>query len=164
MRIPTALACLALLSACGGGHSTATVSAPQPSRSAATATPSPIPTHTNVPVPPTQTGPHFATPQAAMRYLSSAWNRNDITALKHVTDPLARDELQLMHDEAADLKLDHCTFTKARGDYQCFFTHGFPPGYKHKYPLGKAEFTVGPADKPGWYMTFFESCGDGDGT
>ena len=95
-----------------------------------------------------------------MRYLVAAWNRNDIVALKHVTDPAARDQLQAMHSEAADLKLDHCTFTKSRGDYECFFTHGFPKGYKTKSSVGSAEFTVGPADRPGWYMTVFVDCGD----
>ena len=158
MRLPTALACMVLLSACGGGHATATVSAPQPSRSAEAATPSPTPTHTNVPVPPT-TGPHFATPQAAMRYLASAWNRNDITALKHVTDPNARMALDAMHSEATNLALDRCTFTKARGDYECYFTHDFPKGYVSETGHGTAEFTVGPARKPGWYMTYFIDCG-----
>lgn len=159
MRLPTALACLALLSACGGGHATATVSAPQPSRSAAAVTPAPTPTHTNVPVPPTQTGPHFATPQAAMRYLASAWNRNDLTALKHVTDPAARDQLLAMHDEATNLRLNHCTLNQGAGDYHCVFDHDYPTGYKTPHPHGQAEFTVGPADRPGWYMTFFERCG-----
>jgi hypothetical protein len=94
-----------------------------------------------------------------MRYLASAWNRNDLTALKHVTDPQARSLLLDMHKEAADLSLDHCTFTKARGDYECFFNHGFPEGYKSRGPVGHAEFTVGPADRPGWYMTYFIDCG-----
>ena len=109
--------------------------------------------------PPAASPVHFATPEASMRYLASAWNRNDLVQLKHVTDPNARDELLRMHDEAANLKLDHCTFTKARGDYECYFTHGFPKGYKSKGPVGTAEFTVGPAAKPGWYMTYFIECG-----
>jgi hypothetical protein len=64
-----------------------------------------------------------------------------------------------MHREAADLALDHCSFTKARGDYECFFDHGFPKGYKSHGTVGHAEFTVGPADRPGWYMTYFIDCG-----
>ncbi len=123
------------------------------------ATPSPTMTPRPAPTPPVASAVHFNTPEAAMRYLASAWNRNDLVQLKHVTDPHARDELQLMHDEAANLKFDHCTFTKARGDYECFFTHGFPKGYKSKGPVGTAEFTVGPATKPGWYMTYFIECG-----
>lgn len=97
-----------------------------------------------------------------MRYLADAWNRNDIVSLKHVTDPDARQALVDMYSEARDLKLDHCTFTKERGDYECFFLHGFPKGYQTEVPgamYGTAEFTVGPARKPGWYMTFFVDCG-----
>jgi hypothetical protein len=76
-----------------------------------------------------------------------------------VTDPAARELLIDMYKEAADLKLDRCTLNKGRGDYECFFTHGFPKGYKSKGPVGSAEFTVGPADRPGWYMTYFVDCG-----
>ncbi|MDQ1688139.1 MAG: hypothetical protein QOK42_1114 [Frankiaceae bacterium] len=97
-----------------------------------------------------------------MRYLADAWNRNDIASLKHVTDPKARDALVAMYSEARDLKLDHCSYTKQRGDYECFFRHGFPKGYTPEVAgatYGTAEFTVGPARKPGWYMTFFIDCG-----
>lgn len=96
-----------------------------------------------------------------MVYLASAWNRRDLVELKHVTDPDARARLDLMHDEATDLKLDRCTRDDKRGDYECFFTHGFPKGYKseHGATVGTAEFTVGPALKPGWYMTYFIDCG-----
>jgi hypothetical protein len=46
------------------------------------------------------------------------------------------------------------------GDFECYFTHGFPKGYRnHSGPVGTAEFTVGPADRPGWYMTVFVDCG-----
>jgi hypothetical protein len=148
LMISRYLAASALLLAAACGSDSATVEAPKPS-----ITPRPSPT------PPAASAVHFNTPQAAMRYLASAWNRNDLVQLKHVTDPLARDALQLMHDEAANLTFDHCTFTKARGDYECFFTHGFPKGYKSKGPVGTAEFTVGPATKPGWYMTYFIECG-----
>ena len=154
MKARRALLCLLLASACGGnGSSTlgASVATPSPSPSAVA--------RTGSPVPPTQAGPHFATPEAAMRYLASAWNRNDIVELKHVTDPNARSELLAMHSEATNLSLDRCTFTKARGDYECFFNHDFPKGYKSKGPHGTAEFTVGPARRPGWYMTYFIDCG-----
>jgi hypothetical protein len=101
---------------------------------------------------------HFDSPEAAMRYLASAWNRGDITSLKHVTDPAARDLLQDMHREAADLKLDRCEVNPGEGDYECYFTHGYPEGYT-KTGQGTARFRVGPADRPGWYMTYFEECG-----
>ena len=163
MRRSLALLALCLASACGGGAGTTTLGGPGPSASSsaphAVVFPSdePIPSYT--PTPPPASSVHFATPEAAMTYLADAWNRGDLTALKHVTDPGARDELQSMHAEATDLKLDHCTFSKARGDYECYFTHGFPKGYKAQSPIGTAEFTVGPADRPGWYMTYFVDCG-----
>jgi hypothetical protein len=154
---------LALATACGAPGSSTSATA----TSAATAA-TPVPTATALPPVPTSTptpptgGPHFDTPEAAMTYLADAWNRNDIVSLKHVTDPAARRQLVDMYSEARDLKLDHCTFTKSRGDYECFFLHGFPKDYKPEVPgatVGTAEFTVGPADKPGWYMTFFVDCG-----
>jgi len=169
MNIHVALLSLALVSGCGGGASSVlapggsgTPTPPAPTAPTAltpSATSLPIPTTT--PTPPTQPGPQFATPEAAMRYLASAWNRGDLVSLKHVTDPAARTQLLEMHREATNLALDHCTFTKSRGDYECFFTHGFPKGYKseHGATVGTAEFTVGPARKPGWYMTFFIDCG-----
>ena len=156
------VACL-LAAACGGRSATVTTAAAPPSPSpsvAATPRESPSPLVTSSPIPPMTTGPHFATPEAAMTYLASAWNRMDMTALKHVTDSKARQLLIDMYREAADLKLHHCTFTTWRGDYECYFTHGFPKGYKTTSKLGSAEFTVGPADRPGWYMTVFVDCGD----
>jgi hypothetical protein len=98
-----------------------------------------------------------------MRYLATAWNSGSITDLKHVTDPSARSQLVAMHSEATNLQLESCTRNEARQDYDCTFTHDFPPGYPHTHAVGKAGFVVGPADRPGWYMTVFEYCGDGDG-
>lgn len=94
-----------------------------------------------------------------MTYLAAAWNRNDLVSLKHVTDPNARDALDAMHSEATDLRLDHCAPRKGLGDYECYFTHDFPKGYKSKTGHGTAEFTVGPARRSGWYMTVFVDCG-----
>ena len=153
------LSCL-LAAACGGQSASVTTvaAAPSPSSFAATSA-SPSPLVTSSPLPPKQPGPHFATPEAAMRYLASAWNRMDMTSLKHVTDPNARQLLIDMYREAAHLRLDHCSPRKGMGDFECYFTHGFPKGYKSKSPVGTAEFTVGPADRPGWYMTVFVACG-----
>ena len=94
-----------------------------------------------------------------MRYLADAWNRLDLEALMHVTDPSARGELIAMHREATDLRLDHCSPNEGLGDYECYFTHDYPKGYQGKTRNGTAEFTVGPARRSGWYMTAFESCG-----
>ena len=138
-----ALLALALTAACGGGTTASVASSPTPVRTASP-TPAPIPS--------------FGTPEAAMRYLASAWNRGDLTELKHVTDPAARDQLLGMHREAADLKLEKCT-RREQGDYECTFTHGFPVGYQHATAVGHAGFLVGPARRSGWYMTVYEYCG-----
>ena len=99
-----------------------------------------------------------------MRYLAAAWNANDLDDLKHVTDPAARDQLNGMHSEAIALALDHCVRRPA-GDYDCFFTHEFPNDEVRQREdadgdgIGHAEFLVGPADRPGWYMTVYVGCG-----
>jgi hypothetical protein len=104
--------------------------------------------------------PHFDTPEAAMRYLALAWNNNDLVSLRHVTDPSARSQLLSMHSEAVNLRLDHCT-KRPQGDYLCTFSHDYPPGTSTTIAggVGRAEFVVGPALTPGWYMTVFQSCG-----
>ena len=104
--------------------------------------------------------PHFDTPEAAMAYLASAWNRNDVVELDHVTNPAARAQLAGMHSEAVNLRLNHCT-RRPQGDYVCFFDHDYPAGTSTTLPggLGHAQFLVGPALTPGWYMTVFEGCG-----
>lgn len=137
-----------LLAACGQGSSPGSHTVTEPT-----------PTHTNTPVPPKNPGVHFATPEAAMRYLATAWNHDDLVSLKHVTDPAARTELLGMKTEATNLRLNHCTRNAEQGDYTCYFDHDYPKGYTGTKGEGKAVFTVGPADRPGWYMTYFESCG-----
>jgi hypothetical protein len=101
---------------------------------------------------------HFATPQAAMRYLAVAYNRNDLAALKHVTTPEARNNLLFMRPNADNLQLVGCTANPGRGDYLCGFTHGFPAA-KHHAGTGQAHFTAAPADRFGWYMTVLNDCG-----
>jgi hypothetical protein len=101
--------------------------------------------------------PHFATPEAAMVYLAAAWNRGDLTALNHVTNPAARAQLNAMHGEAVNLRLLSCT-KRVQGDYDCEFAHDYPNG-SGPAGAGRAEFLVGPASTPGWYMTVYESCG-----
>jgi photosystem II stability/assembly factor-like uncharacterized protein len=101
-------------------------------------------------------GVHFRTPEGAMRYLARAYNRNDISALKMVTTPRARDELLLMRTFATHLRLRSCV-TDHYGHTRCNFAHGFANAPRRAY--GHADFAVAPADKPGWYMTVLESCG-----
>ena len=119
--------------------------------------PSPV-TPTAAPTPAPAPDPlHFATPQASMRYLATAYNRNDLVALQHVTTPVARNNLLLMRRNASNLQLVGCTANAARGDYTCAFTHDFPAA-THRSGHGQAHFTVAPADRPGWYMTVLEDC------
>ena len=117
-------------------------------------------TQTDMATPTTPVAPrqlHFATPQAAMRYLAAAYNRNDLAALKHVTTPQARNNLLFMRPNADHLQLVGCTVNARRGDYLCGFTHGFPAA-THQAGTGHAHFTAAPADKVGWYMTVLNDC------
>jgi hypothetical protein len=100
---------------------------------------------------------HFDTPEAAMTYLASAWNRNDLDELCQVTNPNARFLLNDMHREAFNLRLISCKNTGV-GMYQCIFKHDYPKKM-HKKGTGRASFDVGAADNPGYYMTVFEGCG-----
>src|SRR6266498_5449544 len=81
---------------------------------------------------PTPTAPdaprrlHFATPQAAMGYLTAAYNRNDLVALGHVTTPVARANLLAMRRTAVNLQLVGCTANAGRGDFLCTFSHDYP--------------------------------------
>ncbi|HEY3482560.1 MAG TPA: hypothetical protein VGL02_27025 [Streptomyces sp.] len=101
-------------------------------------------------------GVHFATPEAAMRYLTAAYNRNDLPALKKVTNPAARAALLAMRQEATNLQLTGCS-RQPRGDYVCSFRHDFPE-HRHRVGHGQATFLAAPADKPGWYMTVLLDC------
>ena len=146
---------LLMLAACSGGGAKPTaarpdgvvVTAPSPTAPSPTATPTP-----------TYTGPHFDSPQAAMRYLAGAWNRHDVVAMKRVTTPEGRASLFGMYQEAVNLRLDRCQARAGQGDYDCQFVHDYPPSM-HKKGLGHAEFLAGPARDPGWYMTVFVGCG-----
>jgi hypothetical protein len=100
---------------------------------------------------------HFDTPEAAMTYLASAWNRNDLAALCQVTNPNARFLLNDMHNEAVNLRLKKCDKVDV-GHYSCTFRHDYP-AHMHKTGTGSTWLDVAPADDPGWYMTVFEGCG-----
>jgi hypothetical protein len=116
-------------------------------------TPTPAPR----PTPPAPRSPHFATPQASMRYLAAAYNGNDLASLMHVTTPAARHNLLLMRANAPNLQLVSCAANAGAGDYTCAFTHDFPVA-SQRSGHGQAHFTVAPADRPGWYMTVLEDC------
>jgi hypothetical protein len=149
--------------ACGAGKPVVTAGSRSSSTSASSASTTLSTSTTSTTdllgVPDPNARPHFDTPEAAMTYLAAAWNAHDLVSLKHVTDPAARDQLDAMHNEAVNLRLDHCNIQPA-GDYECYFDHDYP--LLHTPPSGgpgQAEFLVGPADEPGWYMTVFVGCG-----
>jgi hypothetical protein len=156
VRIITAVIFAAALAVTGcSAHSTATRPTPAPIPPVTTdgrvidyAPPTPVPEPRPL---------HFATPEAAMRYLAAAYNRNDLASLMHVTTLAARHNLLLMRANATNLQLVGCTANAARGDYTCAFTHDFPVT-SHRSGHGQAHFTVAPATRPGWYMTVLEDC------
>jgi hypothetical protein len=116
-----------------------------------------LPAPAPAPTSPTAPKLYFATPQAAMRYLTAAYNDNDLVALGHVTTPVARVNLVAMHRTAVNLRLVGCTAQPARGDYLCSFTHDYPAAM-HLSGHGNAHFIAAPADKHGWYMTVLRDC------
>ena len=103
-------------------------------------------------------GPHFRTPQAAMRYLSSAYNRHDKAEMHAVTTPSAYKSLMQMWSSAVNLRLISCVADAGRGDFFCNFRHDYPKRL-HLKGHGASEFLVAPAINPGWYMYSLLDCG-----
>jgi len=178
LGVAAGLAVALAVAGCGGGRSSpataapTSVVAPAPLPSATTPpTPAPpsassVPSSAPAPAPSSaesgstapapKPGVHFATPEAAMRYLTAAYNRNDLRALKRVTSPPARAALLELRQEATNLQLTGCS-PQPRGDYVCSFRHDFPE-HRHRVGHGQATFLAAPADKPGWYMTVLLDC------
>src|SRR5262249_14340726 len=90
------------LLACGADSTKRTTASSSPAPATAVPT-SAAPTSVATPSTIDDSVQHFDTPEAAMRYLAAAWNADDQVALRHVTDPSARDQLDGMHAEAANL-------------------------------------------------------------
>jgi len=152
----------------------ASPSDPAPS---ATATPSP----TAPVVVPAAAGiaPHFATPDAAMRYLVDAYNAHDVTAEMHVTTPDSRTALETERQWVQTFSFHSCTPNTGAGDYSCRFDMtSMVPGLAipsasatdtsasdafGSTPAAMNEITVlvAPATRPGWYMYYNMGCGDG---
>jgi hypothetical protein len=109
------------------------------------------------PEPATRGTPWFRTPQAAMRYLATAYSGRDDRALAQVTTPDARSALLAMRGYAPALWLKGCK-RLAAGDYDCTFGHSVAKTGKRD---GYALFRVAPAIRHGWYMTVLMDCGDG---
>ena len=92
-----------------------------------------------------------------MRYLAAAYNRDDLPALKKVTNASARTALLAMRQEATNLALTSCS-RRPSGDYVCQFRHDYP-SHLNRSGHGHATFLAAPASKPGWYMTVLIDCG-----
>jgi hypothetical protein len=89
-----------------------------------------------------------------MTYLAAAYNDDDTTAMRAVTDPQAFTSLQAMRSTDTDLHLASCGLTP-RGDYTCSFRYDYTGG---RVPQPRtAMVTAGPALNPGWYMYRFIS-------
>jgi len=160
------------LSACSGLGSDHTATsqavaghpvAAKPDRQRATAAPSASVTPPGTPVLAAATsgytGPHFGTPQAAMSYLTSAYNGDNQVALHAVTTPQAFGQLTTMRSEAVNLQLQSCVPSgSGRGDYVCTFQHDYPVSL-HQSGHGSSRILVAPAENPGWYMYTLLDCG-----
>ena len=186
-----ALGLVALMAAgcSASGHTSArsqSIKASEPSSS--TSAPSTISTSTTLPpcnltASSTQTGQsvpvnqvcssagavHFATPQAAMVYLTNAWNSGNVRELDYVTDPQGRSEMDAIASEMVNLRFSSCSPNPGRGDYTCYFTHDIvksstpttesSTSSTDGHPPGHAALTVAPASGPGWYVTRLDYCG-----
>lgn len=99
---------------------------------------------------------HFATPQAAMRYLAAASNRDNVTDIHHVTTPASFKQFMSMRPEMHNLKAQSCHAT-GHGDYLCNLGYQYREG-KHT-ESAVAQVIVAPAINPGWYMYAMVTCG-----
>jgi hypothetical protein len=156
--LPVALTIAAAIGVAGCGVAHPVASAPVASAPVASAPAASAPV-ASAPVAMTASvvRPHFATPQAAMRYLAAAYNRDDVAAIHYVTTPASFKDLMAMRSEAVDLQLRSCAST-GRGDYLCVFRHRYPKRL-HDKGYGESQFIAAPAIRQGWYMYQFLNCG-----
>jgi hypothetical protein len=155
-----------------------------PSAAANPSDPAPSPTAIPSPTAPfavpvaAEVAPHFATPDAAMRYLVDAYNAHDITAEMHVTTPDSRSALETERQWVQTFSFHSCTPNAGAGDYSCRFDMtSMVPGLAipsasaandtegdglGNTPAAMNEITVlvAPATRPGWYMFYNMGCGE----
>jgi hypothetical protein len=145
------------------------VTTPSASASPVASTPPSAPKPSAVPVA-AGSAPHFATPDAAMRYLVAAYNSHDIAAEMHVTTPDSRAALETERQWVNTFSFHSCTLNPGGGDYSCQFdmvskvktatNDDFNPfGDDVVESMGEITVLVAPAQRPGWYMYFNEGCG-----
>jgi hypothetical protein len=130
--------------------------APSPAASPAPADPATPSAPAGSPTPAAATEPHFTTPQAAMTYLATAYNSDDVAALHSVTNARSFTSLQSMRTTDVNLKLTSCRPT-GHGDDECTFRYTYVGEGQHA--ARNAMVTAAPALNPGWYMyRFIEGC------
>ncbi|MDQ1486557.1 MAG: hypothetical protein QOJ62_2250, partial [Actinomycetota bacterium] len=110
--------------------------------------------------------PHFATPEAAMRYLVNAYNVGDERAIWHVTNPDSRAQFEAEREWVKTFRFRTCTRDQGAHTFTCIFditkqTAKALASADLGNPTGMAEVTVtaAPADRPGWYLLANQGCG-----
>jgi hypothetical protein len=144
---------------------------PQVSSSAHSSTTRSVPQPTAEPVEVAgQRSPHFATPDAAMRYLVAAYNAHDVSSERHVTTPDSRIALESERQWVKTFAFHSCAKNPG-GDYTCVFTmlervkgvQAAPNTYddfgSEVTDMNEITVLVAPAARPGWYMYFNFGCG-----
>jgi len=119
-------------------------------------------------VPPTRGVPHFATPEAAMRYLAAAYNSGDETAIRHVTTPDSRTQFEAERQWVQTFRFRECTANGAPAwDYNCVLditanVPGVSPNIDATTGLvvmDEVALLVAPAARTGYYVEANEGCG-----
>jgi len=107
------------------------------------------------------TVPHFATPEAAMRYLVTAYNSHDMAAEMHVTTPDSRAQLETERQWVQTFTFNSCSPNTGGGDYTCqldMATKVQPDD--PNTAMGEIGVIVAPAARTGWYMYANNGCGE----
>ena len=112
--------------------------------------------------------PHFATPDAAMRYLVAAYNSGDETAVRHVTTPDSRTQFESERQWVKTFRFRDCTANGAPNwDYSCVFDivalmPGVNPNVDETTGLvvmDEVTVLVAPAARTGYYLAANQGCG-----
>jgi hypothetical protein len=105
--------------------------------------------------------PHFATPEAAMRYLVTAYNKHDMAAEMHVTTPDSRAQLETERQWVQTFAFNSCSPNPGGGDYTCqldMATKVQPDD--PNTAMGEVSVIVAPAARTGWYLYANNGCGE----
>jgi hypothetical protein len=112
--------------------------------------------------------PHFATPDAAMRYLAAAYNSGNETAIRHVTTPDSRTQFEAERQWVKTFRFSDCTANGApTWDYNCVLdiianVPGVSPNIDANTGLvvmDEVALLVAPAARTGYYVEANEGCG-----